>query len=46
MLEVRELPFEFETEMVYLWHIPTMIALSWEGLGRMKFNPYTPSNWE
>ena len=43
----RELPFEFETDMVYFGAHPNNGSFV---VGRfieeMKFKPYTPSNWE
>jgi hypothetical protein len=45
MLEGRELPFEFETDMVYFVAHPNNDSFV---VGRFigeKFKPYTPSNW-
>ena len=43
----RELPFEFETEMVYFVAHPNNDSfVVGRFRGEMKFNPYTPSTWE
>ena len=43
----RELPFEFETDMVYFVAQPNNDSfVVGRFRGEMKFNPYTPSNWE